>query len=573
MLKPTTLRRKLDLTIQAGLALNRGADLEGIVQTTVDAARELCGAQFGAFFYHVVDPNGGRLRLYILSGASRSDFDKFPQPRNTQVFGPTFEGREIVRSGDITKDPRYGHNAPVYGMPEGHLPVKSYLAVPVKAQNGEVLGGLFFGHAEADVFDQETEDLVTAVAAQAAIAIENSRLRAQLTRKIGDLEAAYQRQRETAKHLSELAAIVEFSGDAIISKDLASRITSWNPAAVRVFGYTADEMVGCSILKIIPPELQGDEAIILDSTRQGRGIDHFETIRLTKSGKRLDVSLTISPIRDDSGAVVGSSQILRDITERKRMQASLLESEKIAATGRMAATIAHEINNPLEAVVNLLFLASKRATDPEQKGFLKAAENEIERLSHIARQTLGYYREHKAVASASLSALAADALRIYHPRFEAAGIHVKTLFESSRRISVRMGEMMQVISNLIVNAIQAMPSGGTLTVIVKDESFENGVAHSIAVCVEDTGSGIPPEVLPRVFDAFFTTRQTVGTGIGLFVAKQFVEGHGGSMKIESSTDPAHHGTRVSALLPVDSTYAQAARSKLRADLEQSQGTG
>ncbi|MGH9585450.1 MAG: PAS domain S-box protein, partial [Acidobacteriaceae bacterium] len=370
MTKPSELRRKLDRIVQAGVALNRGADLQAIIQGATDASRELCGAQFGAFFYNVVDLNGERYRLYTISGVPRENFDKFPQPRNTQVFGPTFEGREIVRSGDITKDPRYGHNAPIYGMPEGHLPVKSYLAVPVKTQSGEVLGGLFFGHAKPDVFDQESEDLVTAVAAHAAIAIENARLREQLIRKIADLEIAYERQRKVARNLSELAAIVEFSGDAIISKDLTGRITSWNPAATRILGYSREEMIGESILKIIPPELQGDEPIILDNIRNGKRIDHFETVRMGKDGKRLDVAVTISPIRDDSGAIVGASKILRDITERKRMQASVLQSEKIAATGRMAATIAHEINNPLEAVVNLLFLAGERATDSTQKDYL-----------------------------------------------------------------------------------------------------------------------------------------------------------------------------------------------------------
>lgn len=557
---PTPLRRQLDLIIQVGLALNRGADLEGIVQTAVDAARDLCGAQFGAFFYNVTDSNGERLRLFILSGARRSDFDKFPQPRNTQVFGPTFEGRETLRSGDITKDPRYGHNAPIYGMPEGHLPVKSYLAVPVKTQLGEVLGGMFFGHAQPNIFDQESEDLVAAVAAQAAIAIENSRLREDLTRKVQDLQRANARQREASRDLSERAAIIEYSEDAIITKDPNGIVTSWNPAAARILGYSADEMIGQSILKIIPPELHGDEPIILDNIRRGKRIEHFETVRIGKGGRRLDVSLTISPIRDDSGAIVGASKILRDVTERKRMEALLLQSEKIAVTGRMAATIAHEINNPLEAVVNLLFLARIKATDPEQQSYLTAAENEIERLSHIARQTLGYYREHTVVASASLSALVAEALRIYHPRLEGAGIHVQTRYESSRRITLRKGEIMQVISNLIVNSIQAMSTGGDLTVTVKDESFDYCGPHSMVVCVADTGPGIPPEVLPRVFDAFFTTGQTVGTGIGLFVAKQFVEGHGGTIKIETSTDAAQHGTRVYVILPLDGTYAQAARS-------------
>jgi PAS domain S-box-containing protein len=151
-------------------------DLDRIVQKVTDAGVELTRAQFGAFFYNFHSENGELLTLYTLSGAPRSDFEQFPHPRATQVFKPTFDGTEIVRSGDITKDPRYGHNKPYHGMPPKHLPVRSYLAVPVKSRSGEVIGGLFFGHAEADIFDEKHEHMLTAIAAQAAVAMDNARL-------------------------------------------------------------------------------------------------------------------------------------------------------------------------------------------------------------------------------------------------------------------------------------------------------------------------------------------------------------------------------------------------------------
>jgi PAS domain S-box-containing protein len=358
--------------------------------------------------------------------------------------------------------------------------------------------------------------------------------------------------RESAERLSELAAIVASSDDVILSKNLDGIITSWNDAATRVLGYTAGEMIGTSILKLIPEHLHSDEKTIIENIRAGRRVEHFETVRLTKSGQLLDVSITVSPVKDALGRVIGASKILRDISTRKRMERSLLQAEKIAATGRMAATIAHEINNPLEAVMNLLFLLRPKVSDEDGLNYLATAESELGRVSHIAKQTLGYYREHAAASVASLAEIAEHAITIYEPRCTAAGIAVEKSLLSSRKVVLRRGEMMQVISNLIVNAIYAMPGGGTLSISVSDTT---NPADGVALNVADNGAGIAQDVLPKVFDAFFTTRATVGTGIGLFIAKNFVEGHGGQISIESHTQPETHGTTVRIFLPLHTAYA------------------
>ena len=357
--------------------------------------------------------------------------------------------------------------------------------------------------------------------------------------------------RESARHLGELAAIVASSDDVIVSKDLNGIITSWNNAATQVFGYSPEEIIGTSILKLIPEHLHSDEKTIIENIRAGRRIEHFETVRLAKDGSQIDVSLTVSPIKDGEGRVIGASKILRDVSSRKRMEQSLLQAEKIAATGRMAATIAHEINNPLEAVTNLLYLLRPKITDDNGRGFLAMAEDELGRVSHIAKQTLGYYREHAAANLTSVEEIAEHALTIYEPRCIAAGITVRRSLGPSTKVVLRRGEMMQVISNLIANAIYAIPAGGTLSVSVCDaSSAEDG----IVLTVEDDGVGIVPKDLPKVFDAFFTTRATVGTGIGLFVAKQFVEGHGGRIDIESSCESDRHGTTVRIFLPLHTSY-------------------
>jgi len=365
------------------------------------------------------------------------------------------------------------------------------------------------------------------------------------------LRESEEKTRERANRLGELAAIVASSNDVIISKNLDGIITSWNNAATRVFGYSPEEMIGASILKLIPEHLHSDEKTIIENIRAGRRIEHFDTVRLTKDGRLIDVSLTISPIKDEEGRVIGASKILRDVSSRRRMEQSLLQAEKIGATGRMAATIAHEINNPLAAVMNLLYLLRAKITDDEGRGFLATAEDEIGRVSHIAKQTLGYFREQAAASPASVGDIAEHALTIYEPRCAATGIAVRRSIASSTKIVLRQGEMMQVISNLIANAIYAMPKGGTLSLSVSDDST---AGDGVVLTVEDDGVGIAPTDLPKVFDAFFTTRTTVGTGIGLFVTKQFVEGHGGRIGIESDSESEKHGTTVRVFLPLHTPY-------------------
>ncbi len=188
-------REALEILNRTGAAIAAELDLDAVVQAVTDAGASLSGAEFGAFFYNVTDPDGDSYMLYALSGAPRSAFERFGQPRTTEVFAPTFGGEGVVRSDDITRDPRYGKNPPHHGMPRGHLPVKSYLAVPVKSRSGEVIGGLFFGHRRAGVFTARSERLVVGLAAPAAIAIDNARLYQAAQREIAERRRAEAHQR------------------------------------------------------------------------------------------------------------------------------------------------------------------------------------------------------------------------------------------------------------------------------------------------------------------------------------------------------------------------------------------
>lgn len=345
-----------------------------------------------------------------------------------------------------------------------------------------------------------------------------------------------------------LSAVVDSADDAIISKDLNGIVRSWNKGASRIFGYSAEEMIGQSILKLIPDDLRYEEDQILSKLRLGQRVEHYETRRKRKNGDIFDISVTISPIRDESGNVIGASKIGRDVSDKKQLEKVLIQSEKLAATGRMAATIAHEINNPLESLMNIIFLARQNSpTEGRVHALLLTAEQELERVSHIARQTLGYYRDTGAPTENFVHDLLENVLGVYQSKMLATGISVDSRFDDLQKVLVSKGEMLQVFSNVIANAIEAMRHGGSLNIATRNVmSIAN---DGIQVEIRDCGSGIAKENLARVFEPFFTTKGELGTGIGLWVAKRLVTRRGGQISVASSTSPGDSGTTVTIFIP------------------------
>ncbi|HEV2836766.1 MAG TPA: PAS domain S-box protein [Pyrinomonadaceae bacterium] len=200
---------------EVGKLISAELDLHNTVQAVTNAATELTGARFGAFFYNVENQDGASYMLYTLAGVPREAFDHFPMPRATDLFGPTFRGEGVVRSGEVTKDPRYGKSSPYYGMPKGHLPVTSYLAVPVVSRSGDVLGGLFFGHPDKDVFTERDEMVVAGLASQAAVAMDNARLyetakkaRTEAERAAAENERLYRQAEESSRLKEEFLATI-----------------------------------------------------------------------------------------------------------------------------------------------------------------------------------------------------------------------------------------------------------------------------------------------------------------------------------------------------------------------------
>ena len=347
-----------------------------------------------------------------------------------------------------------------------------------------------------------------------------------------------------------LAAIVESSNDAIVSKDLNGIVTSWNPAAERIFGYKPQEMIGQSIRKVIPPELQDDEDRILACIGRGERIEHFQTVRLTKSGKRIDVSLTISPVKDDTGRIVGAAKIARDITEQKKAEHVLHTTERLASVGKLAATVAHEVNNPLEAITNLVYLAKEAAVRDDVRQFLAHAERELDRVSHITKQTLGFYRDTTGPSAVRIGELLNPLITVFESRSRNKGVEIRPEILDDPQVYAVAGEIRQLIANLLSNSMDAIPRGGQIRIRVsRGRDHRSEPLPGVRISIADSGPGIPVEDRQRLFEPFFTTKKDVGTGLGLWVCKNIVGKHHGSIRVRSSTAPGRSWTVFSVFLP------------------------
>ena len=912
---------ELRILHRVGGTLASELDPKKVVQTVTDACRELSQAEFGAFFYNDFDEAGEKYLLYTLSGVPEEAFRNFPMPRNSDVFAPTFRGEGTVRVADIRQDSRYGKNPPHHGIPAGHLPVRSYLAVPVTSRSGEVIGGLFFGHSRVGVFTERAERLVEGIAKQAAIAIDNARLfeasqkqrtraeesekrfraivettpecvklvapdgtllhmnsvglsmvqadsseavvdkcvydliapedreqyrefnericrgerastefdivglkgerrhmethaaplqtadgscvqlavtlditerqraeqalreseqrfrmiteaapimvwmsgtdklcyyfnkgwldfvgrtleqesgngwaenvhpddfdrclqiyvesfdarqsfemeyrlrhhngqyrwildhavpryapdgtfegyvggcldiheqkeaaekvriasetlreseeRLRLAQQVGiigtfewnvqtnvnrwtpELETIYGLQpgefagtqeaweqmlhpedraaaikqvevgfqtgapvqaewrvnwpdgsihwilgrwqvfkdnsgkptrmtginiditsrKEAEQAQRRLAAIVESSDDAIVGKDLNGIVMSWNPGAEKMFGYSASEMIGRPITTIIPQELQDDEQRILKTIGRGERLEHFETVRLTRSGERIDVSLTVSPVKDDTGRVIGAAKTARDITQQKKTEQALRTTERLASVGRMAATVAHEINNPLEAVTNLVYLAKGSAASNDVQEYLNAIEVELNRISLITKQTLGFYRETIAPSAVRVGEMLDPLISVLGRRARNKGTEIRPEIRHDPEIYAVAGEIRQLIANLLNNSIDAIGTGGLIRIRIGANRLNGQNPSGTRITIADSGRGIPPTDKAKLFEPFFTTKKDVGTGLGLWVCTNIVQKHHGSIRVKSNTGPGRSWTVFSVFLP------------------------
>lgn len=370
---------------------------------------------------------------------------------------------------------------------------------------------------------------------------------------VATLTAGLARQRSRAEMRAgemrqRMAAIVESSEDAIFSATSDGIITSWNRGAEALYGYTSDEAIGRHVSLIAPPERIDESGHNTARLKRGERIESYQTERMRKDGTRVTVLLSISPLRSSSGSVAGASVIARDVSAQKRAEEALRRNEKLATAGRLAATIAHEINNPLEAVTNLLYLARRDSERREE--YLGMAEKEVQRIAGIAQQTLGFVRESSSPATVDLSETFEQVLQLYSRKLQEKHIQMEKQFASGAMIYGFTGELRQFLSNLLINAIDAMDDRGKLQLRVTPARELSGDRRAgVRVIVADNGCGIRPADMPHVFEPFFTNRKALGTGLGLWVVYGIVQKHGGSIRVRSASTPGHSGTVFSVFLP------------------------
>ena len=345
-----------------------------------------------------------------------------------------------------------------------------------------------------------------------------------------------------------LAAIVDSSDDAIIFKDLNGIIKTWNKGAERIFGFTSDEIIGKPITILIPPVYQDEEPGILARIRRGERIEHYETIRVRKDGKLVNISLTVSPVKDDEGKIIGASKIVRDITERKQAEQKLAESfEREKSAGRMKdnflAMLSHELRTPLNPV---LLIASDRARDSEMPADLRADFETILKNVEVEARLIDDLLDLSQVnhGKLKLNMQTVDVHAVLHEAFQIVQSQigekqiqvVSNLNAKKHSISADPVRLQQIFWNILKNAVKFTPIGGKITV----ETLSTVENDRFKIKISDTGIGMTPAELERIFSAFSQgdhiqdkTSNYGGLGLGLAISKRLVELHAGYIQAAS----------------------------------------
>lgn len=510
----------LELLVNTSKQLSSEVELEKLVQRITDVGTQVTGAAFGAFFYNVLNPVGEKYVLYTISGVPKEAFSKFPMPRNTKIFNPTFQGEGIIRYDDVTKQPHFGQNPPYNGHPKGHLPVRSYLAIPVISSiDGEVIGGLFFGHPEAGVFTEESEKLIKGIAAQAAISMANARL--------------FEEKKESERKLREQNALINTitnnTMQALFMLNERHECTYMNPAAIAMTGYLLVEIQGKPLLSFIQPSEKSAISKALIEKVQTQGEDRF----VHKDGHLYDVNFTASPIIE-SGIWRGVLIEIRDTTSlEQKVKERTAQLEKINYELLQFTSVAsHDLKEPIRKISVFSKLLRERGEGKFDETSLKYTNNIIqssERMTGLIDELLAFSRLSQAEIkfdkvdlNALLSQIVSDLeLTIKEKK-------AKITFSGLPVVNGNALQLGQVFQNLISNSLKFSYPGRPPEIAISGDSRK--------IIFSDNGIGFDNIHATKIFEMFqrlHSKDQFEGTGVGLAIVKKIVTMHKGEIRAYS----------------------------------------
>lgn len=387
--------------------------------------------------------------------------------------------------------------------------------------------------------------------AKIAVFAELHRKTRELERLNRDLEQRVEERtaelRESEAQFRTRAKLLQLASEAIMVRDREDRIKFWNGGAESLYGYRSDEVVGQNMHQLLRTVFPAPREEIERALHE-HGWWEGNLVQTTEDGREVIIACR-KTIDHDSDAVL---EVNRDITAQIRAEEALRESEKLAAMGRVAGIIAHEINNPLAAITNLFFLLRAHPSlDEEAQRLAEMAEQELQRVSHITRQTLSFYREAKRPISIMIDELLDDVLALQEREFTNHRIVLRKKYDSSAPILGFPVELRQVFMNLIANAIQAMQEGGQLRMHVREATDWTTQARGMAISITDTGSGIRPEDAKQLFQPFFSTKSTKGTGLGLWISKGILQKYNGRISCRSFFHNKGCFTSFNVFIPVN----------------------
>ena len=366
-----------------------------------------------------------------------------------------------------------------------------------------------------------------------------------------DRETLQHKTAETERQHAELETVYRTAPIGLALFDIPDyRYLRLNDLQASFWGLTPEQIVGRTLTEMAP--ISGLKELF-DQVRDGTPVVNFplEGALINDPNEHRYWTVSYFPVYAPDGSVRAISAASLEITQQKKVELALIQSEKLAVVGRLASSIAHEINNPLESVTNLLYLAKGSNTFEECRTYLNTADIELRRASAITSQTLRFHRQASNPQKIDITDLIDSVLSVYQGRISNSRIHIERRSRVERNVHCFDGEIRQVLSNLIGNALDAMPAGGSLLVRERESTFWRTGEPGVTITIADTGTGMSPEVRSRIFNPFFTTKGVTGTGLGLWVSSEIVHRHRGSLCVRSSQSPAHQGTVFTLFLPFE----------------------